>query len=227
MVSPPRPMTSPTLLLGMLITSVTSWPWIPASKQTVCACAKLLLLLMVAQPRLMLLMLPPPPPTFSISLARTASTLILAISTASGLPVILSGFSAAYSRLSWMMTILAPVSSWSALMISPPLPIILATKLPGIIISWRPPQLVSVGKFPLIAALSFSLEITLLISSLARAIASKDPVSVHILYCWSRLSWSIWILHLLSLCSLEICSPPRPMMRPTMASGTRTCSDVA
>ena len=72
------------------------------------------------------------------------------------------------------------------------------------------------------------------------AMASGAPVRVHSLWglavvagaglggsylCgipW--LSWDIWILQPLSACSLVICSPPRPMIRPTMLSGTITWS---
>ena len=38
------------------------------------------------------------------------------------------------------------------------------------------------------------------------------------------LSWDIWILQPLSAWSRVICSPPRPMIRPTMLSGTITWS---
>ena len=52
------------------------------------------------------------------------------------------------------------------------------------------------------------------------AIAASDPVKVHILTGWPPLSGAICILQPESCWSRVICSPPLPMIMPTILSGT-------
>uniref|UniRef100_A0A6B0U0V1 Putative secreted protein n=1 Tax=Ixodes ricinus TaxID=34613 RepID=A0A6B0U0V1_IXORI len=59
-----------------------------------------------------------------------------------------------------------------------------------------------------------------LIMSLAFSIACLGPVRVHGLSGWPPQSGAICILQPDSACRRLICSPPRPMIRPTILSGT-------
>lgn len=61
----------------------------------------------------------------------------------------------------------------------------------------------------------------------AYAIAAGVPLMVHCLSGIPCESGAIWILHPVSFCKRVICSPPLPMIRPTILSGTiMVSSDV-